>query len=79
MPCFLETDIREQQKHEKKIQIFVDNTVNNPYQSKTSLFFFKPKFTFLFLEKYAFKNPKNSSAFAFFLSMQILKEIEMPW
>ena len=26
--CFLETDVREQQKYEKRIQKYVDNTVN---------------------------------------------------
>ena len=29
MPRFLETDIREQQKYEKRMQTSVDNTVNN--------------------------------------------------
>ena len=28
MPHFLETDIKEQQKYEKRIQTSVDNTVN---------------------------------------------------
>ena len=79
MPCFLEIDIREQPKHEKRIQTSVDNAVNNSHQSKTFLFFFKQKFMFLFLEKHVFKNPKNSIALAFFLLRQILKEIEMPW
>ena len=67
MPCFLETDIREQQKHEKRIQTSVDNTVNNPHHSKTFISFFRQKFMFLFLEKYVFKNPKNSIALAFFV------------
>ena len=29
MFCFLETDIREQKKYEKRIQTSVDNTVND--------------------------------------------------
>ena len=29
MFCFLETDIREQKKYEKRIQASVDNTVND--------------------------------------------------
>ena len=29
MFCFWETDIREQKRYEKRIQTFVDNTVNN--------------------------------------------------
>ena len=31
MFCFLETDIREQKKYEKRIQTSADNTVNDPH------------------------------------------------
>ena len=67
---FLETDIREQQKYEKRIQTSLDNSVNNMCHeikfdtrmegkntfllSKTFLFFFKQKYIFLFLEKFFF-------------------------
>ena len=35
MPCFLETDISEQNKYEKRIETSVDNTVNDlRYQMK---------------------------------------------
>ena len=47
MPGFLEIDIREKQKHEKRIQTSVDNTINIPHQSKTPLFCFKQKFVFI--------------------------------
>ena len=60
MPCFLETDVRE------KILKSVVNTVNNPHQSKTFLFFSKQNFMLLFLGKYIFKNPENSIALTIF-------------
>ena len=45
MFCFLETDIREQKKYEKRIQTSVDNTVNDlRYEIKFAIFgdiFFK--------------------------------------
>ena len=66
MSRFLETDIREQQKYEKRIQTSVDNTVNDCLMksslkivwktkiafllSKTFFYFFKQKYIFLFLE-----------------------------
>ena len=56
MPCFLETDIREQQTYEKRIQTSVENTVNdlchkikfeNRVENKNN-FFIKQSITFLF-------------------------------
>ena len=50
MFCFLETDIREQKKYEKRIQTSGDNTVNdlryeinfeNIWMLETLLFFFR--------------------------------------
>ena len=88
MPRFLETEIREQQKYEKRIQTSVDNTADDPlheikfaYHVKNfkKLLFIKEDISlFLFLEKNFFKIPKNSVASAFFLPTQILKNIEMP-
>ena len=93
MFCFLEIDITEQQKYEKRIQTFVDNTGNdlgyeikfensvrdkNKFCNKRKIFFFKQKYTFLFLETYFFKISKNLIASAFFLLRQILKNIDMP-
>ena len=46
--------------------------------SETLLFLFKQKYA-LFFETYFFKIPKNLIASAFFLPMQILKNIDMPW
>ena len=78
---FLETDIREQKKNEKRIQTSVDKTVNNlryKFQNriknknnffiKRTIAFFKTKIH-LFLEKYFFhffRIPKNIIASAFF-------------
>ena len=93
MFCFLEIDITEQQKYEKRIQTFVDDTGNdlgyeikfensvrdkNKFCNKRKIFFFKQKYTFLFLETYFFKISKNLIASAFFLLRQILKNIDMP-
>ena len=82
MSRFLETDTREQQKYEKRIQSSVDNTVNDlnheiKFQrrvktkitfllSKTFISSFKQK-KILILEKYFFKIPKNSIASVFFI------------
>ena len=90
---FLETDVREQQKYEKRIQTIVDNTVNDlvvkwslkiVWKTKITfllreriLYFFDKKY-FLFLETYFFKIPKNLIASAFFLVRQILENIDMP-
>ena len=86
---FLETDIREQEKYETRIETSVDNKVNDlRYEinfqnrvkdkksfllSETLLFFFKQKYI-LFLETFIFKIPGNLIASAFFLSRQILKK-----
>ena len=88
---FIETDIREQQKHDKRMNTSVDikvndlcheikfeNRVKDKYNfllSKTFIFFWN-KNVFLFLEKYFFKIPKKSIALAFFLWRQILKNID---
>ena len=57
MFCFLETDIREQKKYEKRIQTSVDNTVNdlryeikfeNRVKDKNN-FFIKRNIAFVFL------------------------------
>ena len=88
------TDIREQQKYEKRIQTSWDNTVydqhheikfENPVKikktfllSKAFLSFFK-KNIFLFLEKYFFHFSKTSVASSFSRLRQILKNIDMPW
>ena len=60
--CFLENDIRERQKYEKRIQTFVDNIVNdlryeikfensvrdkNKFCIKRKIFFFKQKYFFM--------------------------------
>ena len=82
MSRFLETDTREQQKYEKRIQSCVDNTVNDlnheiKFQrrvktkitfllNKTFISSFKQKKN-LILEKYFFKIPKNSIASIFFI------------
>ena len=59
---FLETDIIEQKKHEKRIQTSVDNTVNdlcyeikfeNHVKDKNN-FFMKQNISFLFLNKNIF-------------------------
>ena len=70
---FLETDIREQKRYEKRIQTSVDNTVNDLHYEikfencvkdknnlfiKRKLFFFKQKYI-LFLQTYFCKIPKN--------------------
>ena len=58
MLCFLETDIREQKKYEKRIKTSVDNTVNNlRYEIKfeIKLFFFKQKYISCF-ETYEFNS-----------------------
>ena len=55
MFCFLETDIREQKKYEKRIQTSVDNTVNDQrYEIKSencvkdkNNFFIKQNIVFL--------------------------------
>ena len=90
---FLETDIREQQKYKKRIQTFLDNTINDLHQeikfencvkdknnfllSETFLFFLKQKYI-LFLATYFFKILNHLIALAFFLLGQILKNIDMP-
>ena len=69
---FLETDKREQKKYEKRIQTFVDNTVNdlrceikfeNPVKDKNNFFikrktllFFLEQKYILFLEKYSWRH-----------------------
>ena len=93
MFAFLETDIRERQKHKKRIQTSVDNTVNDQrYEikfencvrdktfllSRTFLFFLKQKYI-LFLATYFFKILKHLIASAFVLLRQILKNTDMPW
>ena len=92
MFCFLETDIREQKKYEKRIQTSVDKTVNDlrdeiKFESRVKdkkisealLLFFRQKYI-LFLETYFFKVSKNLIASAFFfLPRQILKNTYMPW
>ena len=53
---FLETDVREQRKYEKRIQTFVDNTVNDlryeikckNYVKDRNNFFIKRNIAFLF-------------------------------
>ena len=80
MPGFLEIDIREKQKHEKRIQTSVDNTISIPHQSKTSFFSVLNKNLFLFLEKNVFKNPKNSVVFAlFFVEVDTKKDRQAYW
>ena len=59
---FLETDIKEQKKYEKRIQTSVDNTINDlPYEIKfenhvkdKNNFFVKWNICFLFLNKNIF-------------------------
>ena len=62
MFCFLETDIREQKKYEKRIQTSVDKTVNdlryeikfeNRVKDKNN-FFIKQNIAFLFQAKIYF-------------------------
>ena len=78
MFCFLETEIREQKKYEKRIQTSVDKTVNDlrdeiKFESRVKdkkisealLFFFRQKYI-LFSETYFFKVSKNLIASAFF-------------
>ena len=78
MFCFLETDIREQKKYEKRTQTSVDKTVNDlRYEikfdsrvkdkkiSEALLFFFRQKYI-LFLKTCFFKVSKNLIASAFF-------------
>ena len=89
---FLETDIREQKKYEKRIQTSVDNTVNdlryeikfencvkdkNNFFVKKHFFSFLNKNIFIFGDMF-FKIPKNLITSAFFLPRQILKNIDMP-
>ena len=62
MFCFLETDIREQKKYEKRIQTSVDNTVNDPHyeikfenrMKERNNFFVKRNIAFLFETKIYF-------------------------
>ena len=51
MFCFLETDIREQKKYEKRIQTSVDNTVNDLRYEITFENRVKDKNNFLLSEK----------------------------
>ena len=80
MFCFLETDVIEQKKCEKRIQTSVDKTVNDlRYEikfessvkdkkiSEALLFCFRQKYIF-FLETYFFKVSKNLIASAFFFA-----------
>ena len=78
---FLETDIREQKKYEKRIQTSVDNTVNDlRYEinfkivlktkiafllTKTLLFIFK-QYYILFMETHFCKIPRNLISSAIF-------------
>ena len=47
MFCFIETDIREQNKYEKRIQTSVDNTVNDLRYGSSLKIMWKTKITFL--------------------------------
>ena len=82
----LETDIREQKKYERKTQTSADNTVNDlRYEVKTKITFLLSETLLFLLEQkyilfsgtYFFKIPKNKITSGFFLSMQILKNIDM--
>ena len=63
MSHFLETDLREQQNYEKRIQTSVDNKVND---LRHEIKFEKHLSFFPLLEKYFFKIPKNSIVSAYF-------------
>ena len=62
MFCFLETDIREQKKYEKRIQTSADKTVNDPHyeikfenrMEERNNFFIKRNIAFLFETKIYF-------------------------
>ena len=56
----------------------VSNTKITFLLSKKMLFFLKKKRFILFLETYFFNIPQNLITSAFFLSRQILKNIDMP-
>ena len=85
---FLETDIREQNKYEKRIHTSVDNTVNDlryeikfENRGKDKNYFFMKRKTLLifleqkyvlFLEKCFLKISKNLITSTFFLKRQML-------
>ena len=85
---FLETDIREQNKYEKRIHTSVDNTVNDlryeikfENHGKEKYYFFIKRKTLLifleqkyvlFLEKWFLKISKNLITSTFFLKRQML-------
>ena len=85
MFCFLETDIKEQKKYEKRMQTSVDNTVNdllyeimfeNIRDVRNIAFFFQTKIYFI-LGDIFFKVPKNL-ILGIFLLRQILNNKDMP-
>ena len=91
---FLETDIREQQKYKKRIQTFLDNTINDLHQeikfencvkdknnfllSETFLFFLKQKYI-LFLATHFFKILNHLIALAFFFAGADTKKHRYAW
>ena len=90
---FLETDIREQKKYKMRTQTSLDNTENDlryeikfehRVKNKNNLFikrniaFLSWKKKKIFLETYFFQIPENLITSAFFMSRQILKNIDMP-
>ena len=64
MSCFLETDLRQQQKYEKRIQKYVDNIVNDQHHEKH--------------EKNHYCHHHSIVSAFFFLPRQILKKLDMP-
>ena len=78
MSRFLETDIREQQMYEKRIQTSVSNTVNNLRHEIKLQNHVKNKNIYCFIiEKVFFKIPKNSFTSAFF-AKEYTKNTDMP-
>ena len=78
MSRFLETDIREQQMYEKRIQTSVNNTVNNLRHEIKLQNHVKNKNIYCFIfENVFFKIPKNSFTSAF-SAKTYTKNTDMP-
>ena len=86
MFCFLETDIKEQKKYEKRMQTSVDNTVNdllyeimfeNIRDVRNIAFFFQTKIYFI-LGDIFFKVPKNLILGIFFAEVDTKKHRYAP-
>ena len=86
MFCFLETDIKEQKKYEKRMQTSVDNTVNdllyeimfeNIRDVRNIAFFFQTKIYFI-LGDIFFEVPKNLILGIFFAEADTKKHRYAP-